>query len=232
MIREVRHQALHEMVYEEIRRSLMAGQFEPGQKVSSRKLAAALGTSDMPVRTALSRLIAEGGLIRRANNTICVPSCSRRSFKEGMDLRVLLEAHATRLACGNLTEQDFKTLDRYSTALDEAIKAEDVSRYLDVNRNLKFEIYNRCGSEMLLSALGMIWLKVGPFLRSLSPELSHISETNFHLNAVSALRRGDAEAAAAAIARDIGAGRDLLLATARFDDVDKSDRGSLKGESL
>jgi DNA-binding GntR family transcriptional regulator len=85
---------------------------------------------------------------------------------------------------------------------------------------------------MLLSAVGMIWLKVGPFLRSLSPELGHISETNFHRDAVAALRRGDAEAAAAAIARDIGAGRDLLLATARFDDVDKSDRGPVKAESL
>jgi DNA-binding GntR family transcriptional regulator len=230
MIREIRHQALHEKVYAELRRGLMAGQFEPGQKVSSRKLAAALGTSDMPVRTALSRLIAEGGLIRRPNNTICVPSCSRRSFKEGMDLRVLLEEHATKLACGNLTDQDFRTLDRHSAALDVAIQAEDVTRYLDGNRNLKFAIYNRCGSQMLLNALGMIWLKVGPFLRSLSPELGHIAETNFHRDAIAALRRGDAVAAGAAIGRDIAAGRDLLLRTALFDDDDSDSDSSLVGE--
>jgi DNA-binding GntR family transcriptional regulator len=196
----------------------MAGQFEPGQKVSSRKLASALGTSDMPVRTALSRLIAEGGLVRQLNSTICVPTCSRRSFKEGMDLRVILEAHASRLACGKLSGEDFKILERYSAKLDAAIRTNDVSRYLDCNQNLKFAIYHRCGSDILLATLGMLWLKIGPFLRRLSTALPNISAINFHTDAIAALRRGDAEAAGAAIGRDISAGRDLLLATARFDD--------------
>jgi DNA-binding GntR family transcriptional regulator len=224
MIRAIKHLALHDRVYAEIRRGLMAGQFEPGQKVSSRKLAATLGTSDMPVRTALSRLIAEGGLIRRPNNTICVPTCSRRSFKAGMDLRVLLEQQATKLACGNLNAADFKTLERHSQVLDEAIRSQDVALYLDANQNLKYSIYNRCGSDMLLDLLGMLWLKVGPFLRSLSPSLSHIAETNFHSDAIAALRRGDAAAAAEAIGRDIAAGRDLLLETAHFDEDGETDR--------
>jgi DNA-binding GntR family transcriptional regulator len=72
-LRELRHQAPHDRAYEEIRRALMAGQFEPGEKVGSRKLAAALGTSDVPVRTAISWLIAEGGLPRRSNPQVVIP---------------------------------------------------------------------------------------------------------------------------------------------------------------
>jgi DNA-binding GntR family transcriptional regulator len=217
-LREIRHQALHDRVYEEIRRGLMAGQFEPGEKVSSRKLASALGTSDMPVRTAMSRLIAEGGLLRGSNGTVCVPTCSRRLYTEGMDLRILLEGHATQLACGHLMETDFAALERYSVVLDEAIQTKDVGRYLDANQNLKFTIYNKCGSQMLLHTLSMLWLKIGPFLRRLASGLDQLAAANFHDEAICALRRGAAEAAAAAIRRDLTAGRDLLLATARFQD--------------
>ena len=38
-------------IYGELRQALMSGKFEPGQKLASRKLAATLGTSDMPVLT-------------------------------------------------------------------------------------------------------------------------------------------------------------------------------------
>jgi DNA-binding GntR family transcriptional regulator len=227
LLREVRHQALHDRVYEEIRRSLMAGQFEPGEKVSSRKLASALGTSDMPVRTAMSRLIAEGGLFRRPNGTVHVPTCSRRMYTEGMDLRIVLEGHATYLACGQLTGPDFAALDAYSAALDEAIRTHNVGRYLDANQNLKFTIYNRCGSQMLLHTLGTLWLKIGPFLRSLAAGLDQLAAANFHEEAIRALRRGAAEEAANAIRRDLTAGRDLLLATARFQD-DPSGASSLR----
>jgi DNA-binding GntR family transcriptional regulator len=218
LLRELRHQALHDRVYEEIRRGLMAGQFEPGEKVSSRKPAAALGTSDMPVRTAMSRLVAEGGLVRRPNGIVHVPTCSRRLYTEGMDLRIMLEGQATYLACGQLAGPDFAALDGYSAALAEAIRTHDVGRYLDANQNLKFTIYNRCGSQLLLHTLAMLWLKIGPFLRSLAAGLDQLAAANFHEEAIAALRRGAAEAAANAIRRDLTAGRDLLLATARFQD--------------
>jgi DNA-binding GntR family transcriptional regulator len=218
LLRELRHQALHDRVYEEIRRGLMAGQFEPGEKVSSRKLAMELGTSDMPVRTAMFRLIAEGGLFRRANGTVHVPLCSRQTYIEGMDLRIVLEGHATFLACSHLTEQDFAALDDCSATLEAALRAQNVSRYLEANQHLKFTIYNKCGSQMLLNTLGTLWLKIGPFLSSLASGLDQLAATNFHEEAIRALREGAAEAAAAAIRRDLTAGRDLLLATARFQD--------------
>lgn len=223
MIREIHHSALHDKVYRELRRNLMSGQFEAGQTLSSRKLAAALGTSDMPVRTALVRLLAEGGLVRRNNKTICVPTCSRRSFTETMDLRIVLEGYATRRACGQLSERDFNTLNAHAAALEEAIRTQDLAKYLDNNRMLKFSIYRRCGSDVLLSTLANLWLKVGPFLRSLSLSLANIAAANFHEEAIAALRRGEADAAAEAIVKDVSAGRDLLLATATFEDEDNQE---------
>lgn len=60
LLKPIEFQYMHQSVYEQIRDVLMKGGFFPGQKVSSRKLAAQLGTSDMPVRAVLLRLLAEG----------------------------------------------------------------------------------------------------------------------------------------------------------------------------
>ena len=64
---------LHENVYQEIRRNLMAGQFQPGEAVTLRGLAGKLGTSAMPVREALRRLVAERALDLGPNRTARVP---------------------------------------------------------------------------------------------------------------------------------------------------------------
>ena len=100
---------LHERVYAEMRQAVIAGKFAPGQKLTSRKLAAALGTSDMPVRAAISRLTAEGGLVRMANSTFVVPVLGRQQFKEVMELRALLEGRAASLACGKNRSRGLQT---------------------------------------------------------------------------------------------------------------------------
>ena len=53
------HETQRERVYFEIRRALMAGDFEPGQKITIGAVASALGVSATPVREALRRLTAE-----------------------------------------------------------------------------------------------------------------------------------------------------------------------------
>src|SRR5579863_9207765 len=110
-------QSMQDKVYEQITHVLMRGGFEPGQKVSSRKLAATLGTSDMPVRAALGRLLAEGGLIQNSNGTFSIPLIGRVKFREVMELRALLEGRATAEACGNIDRKGFKDLRECSQGL-------------------------------------------------------------------------------------------------------------------
>ena len=53
---------LGQRVYNGLRDYLMAGQLQPGQKLTLRDLAAALNVSPMPVRESVRRLAAEGAL--------------------------------------------------------------------------------------------------------------------------------------------------------------------------
>jgi DNA-binding GntR family transcriptional regulator len=209
---------LHERVYTELRQALISGKFPPGQKLTSRRLAASLGTSDMPVRAAISRLTAEGGLVQRSNGTFVVPLVTRRAFKELMELRALLEGRATSLACKRIDVEGLRRLQKYSDELDLAANSNDIVKYLDVNQKLKFTIYSYCASPKLHSLIEILWLQVGPALRYHAKVLRGITDINFHQEAIAALKGGKRAAAGAAISRDIKAGMDALLAAARFAD--------------
>jgi DNA-binding GntR family transcriptional regulator len=211
-------QSMHDKVYQQITDVLMRGGFEPGQKVSSRKLASALGTSDMPVRAALGRLLAEGGLVQNANGTFSVPLISKRKFREVMELRALLEGRATADACGRIDEPGFAELRECAGGLHAAIERNDIHEYLDFNRRLKFTIYRYSPSRTLLSHIELLWLQAGPFLRHLNTDLRQMTKANFHDEAIAALEKEESVKAAAAMSRDILAGMAFLLERAEFAD--------------
>lgn len=224
---------LHERVYQELRRALISGKFEPGRKLTSRKVAAALGTSDMPVRAALSRLVAEGGLIQRPNGTMIVPLVSRTKFMEVMEIRALLEGQAVRMATGRVDPRGLAQAKRHADQLEEAVRDRDIVKYLDNNQKLKFTIYGYCGSGTLRSLIELLWLQAGPFLRALVTGLDGIMNINYHSQALDALERGDADAASAAFSRDILEGMQFLLKTAEFAAEDgEGDDDSADGEEF
>lgn len=216
-LKRIDFQSMQDRVYEEIRDVLMRGGFEPGQKVSSRKLAASLGTSDMPVRAALGRLLAEGGLVQNPNGTFSVPRISRRKFTEIMTARALLEREATIQACGHIDKAGFNELKRCSVGLRKAIEDQAIHDYLDYNQRLKFTIYRYVPSQTLQSLIRLMWLQAGPFLRHLNQGLERIEVLNFHEDAIAALEAGRAEEAGDAVARDISSGMMYLQKNAHFE---------------
>ncbi len=207
---------VHELAYQQLRHGLMTGQFEPGQKLTSRKVAAALGVSDMPVRTALARLVVEGGLVQRANGTMVVPVLSRKKFQDVMETRALLEGRAAGLACGHIDAVGLQKVVDHAVLLEKASKDGNILEYLDQNQQLKFAIYAHCGSATLLGLIETLWLQAGPFLRFLSSDLKGIPKINHHGTALKAFKRKDAASASQAISQDILEGMELLLRVGHF----------------
>lgn len=216
LLTRIDYRSMQDKVYQQIKDVLMRGGFEPGQKVSSRKLAAVLGTSDMPVRAALGRLLAENALIQNANGTFSVPLISQRKFHEVMTLRAMLEGEATAQACGNIDKAGFTELERCSTGLAAAIEHKRIDDYLDHNQRLKFTIYRYCSSQTLQNMIQLLWLQAGPFLRHLNQGLEQMVRANFHDEAIEALKEGNHKRAADAISRDILAGMDYLKEHGQF----------------
>ena len=74
--------------YEALRQALISGQFVPGQKLTLRALAGALGMSVTPVREAIHRLTAERALEASANRSVHIPPMTREKILELRDIRL------------------------------------------------------------------------------------------------------------------------------------------------
>ena len=81
---------MHEQVYQQIVHALMAGHFEPGQKLTYRKVAEQFGTSPMPVRTAFQRLQAVRALNLLPNGSVEVPLLSVAAFNSLTEARIAI----------------------------------------------------------------------------------------------------------------------------------------------
>jgi len=211
-------ETVQDRVYSVLRDRLMRGGFEPGQKLKIAELATALGTSAMPVREALNRLAAERAIESMPNRSVRVPSLSKESLRDLMEARFAIEGLAVARAAQNMDEETLATLRQFIEAQSET-DAEHVSEgSAQQNRAFHFAIYRRSGSAVLLPIIESLWLQFGPYLRVASERFDGREGrgTNFHVEMVAALARGDAAAARKALESDIGRAFDLVMTDKSF----------------
>ena len=202
--RRAGRETIHELVYQEIRRSLMVGSFAPGDKVSLRNLAQQLGTSLTPVRGAVNRLTAEGAFQVLPNRWVVIPPMTREKFEEITAWRVKLESAAARKACARLTPAGLARIRRLNRQIGASMrKSGDRKDLLVINHDFHFAIYRAAGSKVLLGMIESLWLQEGPFTyySLLSPRA--LWNASHHDSIIAALARRDADAAAEAVRRDI-----------------------------
>jgi DNA-binding GntR family transcriptional regulator len=151
-------------VLEKLRRGLMVGAFIPGQIISIRRLAALVGTSPMPVRDALSQLLAANALEELPNRSVRVPVLSSSRLQELFAVREAIECMAARRACDNVTPALIRSLREINKELVAAIQARAFHETLDANQRFHFTLYRAAESEVLMPLIESLWLQCGPTL--------------------------------------------------------------------
>lgn len=103
--------------YEQILNLILSGAAQPGAMVTERRLAETLNMSRTPIRDALLMLEGEGLLIRQGSRGLQVKQMRIEDYMDALQVRLLLEPEAARLAAGNMPaaalnelEADLKTL--------------------------------------------------------------------------------------------------------------------------
>ena len=195
---------LQETLYQRIRESLLEGRFQPGERLKIRDLAAEWGTSPMPVRAALQRLVAEGALEGEPQRSVRVPLMTRERYQNIFQVRLGLEGLAVELATPHLTPADMAELRDCVQRMDLAIEQRQVQDYLEANSRFHLRLYGACGNPVLLRSIESLWLQIGPFFNRLftGADLS-LRLNDFHEEAFAAIEAGDAKAARKAMEQDL-----------------------------
>ncbi|RKK05549.1 FCD domain-containing protein [Pseudoroseomonas wenyumeiae] len=225
--------SLEERAYDSIRRALMGGTFVPGDRLSIRQVAAALGTSPMPARAALQRLVAEQVLEVLPSGTAVVPLLTRTSFIELRAIRAQLEPLAASLAAPNMDKPGLRRLETWIDSLEASLARGDMEAVLTQNQHFMFDIYRAARAPMLLGIIETLWLRRGPmYWGARAALLRWKAPFTRHKAAVAALRAGDGVAAGAAIRDEIESTTDFLLAEIQFADDPPQPSGVSQLEAL
>lgn len=193
----------HDLAYAALREALLEGRIPPGQPVTVASLAAMLGTGTMPMREAVRRLTAEGGLDASATRRLSVPALGQARFEALVRARRLLEPEAAADALPYLATASVAGLAEIDAALSAAIRARDVAGYMRLNYRFHFGIYRAAPGSVLCPLIESLWLQFGPYMHRLFDRAPAHLAADRHQAALAAIRSGDAAALQAAIAADI-----------------------------
>lgn len=213
-------ETLGERVTGELRALLVAGRLAPGEKLSLRRVAEALGVSMMPVREAVSRLTADGALEVLPGRAVRVPVLTLAQFRELTRLRLVVEGFAAEEAAKVASEAQIARIAGFEEAFRRAASGDppDAMAGVAANRDLHFALYEAAAMPSLVEMIERLWLKAGPILnldmRHEPRRLKGGSAVQAHAALLAALRRHDAAAARQALETDIKAAAAHIESTA------------------
>ncbi|MFU0505547.1 GntR family transcriptional regulator [Pseudaminobacter sp. NGMCC 1.201702] len=205
---------VHEHVLRYMRRGLMVGAFLPGQVMSLRKLAAGFGTSPMPVREVLSRLVAANALEETKGGSVRVPRLSPDKLSDLFAVREVLEGMATELAAKKAQPGLIEELTAINKELLTAIEERHILNCLSFNQQFHFTLYEAAASEVLMPLIESLWLQFGPtmYMSLLIPSMPW--NASDHGEILAALKENNAAAAKKGIVHDIRTTCKALLSVA------------------
>ena len=204
-----RRETLGASVLAQIKELLLSGQLMPGENLSLRSTAEALGVSVMPVREAVYQLVAEHALEVAPNRSVRVPQMSPEQFTEITQIRLQIEGYAAEQAASRADPSLISALHALNQRLAAAMSGagENKLEVVMLNKELHFLVYAAAGMPMLIKMIESLWLRIGPVLnydlRVGSERTEKKIAVEHHAQLINALATGNAPAARQALCGDI-----------------------------
>lgn len=202
--RQRQGQSLGDAAYSELKERLSRGVYRPGDKLTVRSIAEALGVSSTPARDAINRLAADNAVIYAGPKTVIVPVLREVDLREITFIRIALEGLAAQLSIDSCRPEDIERLREIQTKINAALESGAYGQALWHNKEFHFVVYRLSRMPHLVSMIEAQWLRVGPSFYGLYPEFA---ETRYgvrnHEMAIEALVDRDGGGLRAAFENDI-----------------------------
>jgi len=134
----------------QLKREIMSGDLEPGQRLTIEDIAERLHVSRMPVRDAVRRLDGLGFLKVAPRRGVYVEEFDQTRFKNTMEIRIALESLAVELATTRIPLEAIEDAkDTYRRGGDHYARTGDLSQLAECD-NLIHDLIINCSENPLL----------------------------------------------------------------------------------
>ncbi len=151
---------LHGEVVDAIRRMIVDGHLEPGQKIPEKELCERFDISRTPLREALKALAAEGMLELLPQRGARVAILENEEVAELFPIIAAMEALAGELACNRITDPQVEEIRRMHERMSAAFGQSDRLEYATLNRAIHMAIFDAAGNAALIALYRNMELKI------------------------------------------------------------------------
>lgn len=143
--------SLTTVVQQEIERTILSGELEPGAKLIEAALAERLGVSRGPVREAF-RMLEEAGLVRQEKNRgVFVRHIPLDEAMEIFEMRAMMDEAVGRKLAAAVTPEQMKQMRAMVDEMERAVKAGDVDAYHLLNLQFHDRLVEFSGNRKLIA---------------------------------------------------------------------------------
>lgn len=140
-----------------LRRAIVAGRYQPGQRIGQEEIAEELGVSLAPVREALRALEQEGQVVYRPRRGYFSTELRVADLTEIYALRALLEERAVRHALPILDEAAIARIALAAEDCADAAARGDVAAELEANRRFHFGMLASPDQTHAMRLIRLLW---------------------------------------------------------------------------
>ena len=147
----LRSASLSSAAQQEIERMILAGELQPGEKLTEMTLSDRLGVSRGPIREAF-RMLEEAGLVRQEKNRgVFVRDIAIDEAAEIYDLRAAMDELVGRRLAEQISEVQARALTKLVEQMERAARARDADAYYRLNLQFHDLLVEYAGNRKLAS---------------------------------------------------------------------------------
>ena len=143
------HYSLGGKVFQQLKNSILAGEFENGAELREIALAKKLGVSRTPVREALRQLEQEELLEIYPNRGAYVKGITYKDVEDIFRIRARLEGLCAEMAVSSITREQLDKLDEIILLSKFYEEKKDMEHLLKMDSQFHEVLFESCGSKML-----------------------------------------------------------------------------------
>jgi len=144
---------LRDVVFQTLRKAILKGELQPGERLMEVQLANRLGVSRTPIREAIRKLELEGLVTMIPRRGAEVAEITEKNMRDVLEVRRALEELAVKIACEKITEEELERLGQVAKKFRKVMHGDDLMRITEADVEFHEIIYEATGNARLIQIL-------------------------------------------------------------------------------
>ena len=144
---------LRDVVFNTLRRAILRGELNPGERLMEIQLANKLGVSRTPIREAIRKLELEGLVLMIPRKGAEVAEITRKNMMDVLEVRKALEELAAELACERIGKEQIAEMRVAAKEFERTLKTGDVTQIAEADEKFHDILYIATNNQRLILLL-------------------------------------------------------------------------------